>query len=155
MTSTENESFAPGTPLVDALVVGGLLDRYLIGLDTEKLDDRWARGLFTEDAAVVFPMSGHRGIEGLAEWHRTSLAAFARTQHLNSPAVVECTGDTAALRANLVSTHVHRSDDARPGLFAVGTSVTGEARRTAAGWRLSALTFGVIWMDGSPPGAGG
>jgi hypothetical protein len=141
--------------MVDALVVGGLLDRYLIGLDTEKLDDAWAHGIFTEDAAVVFPMNEHQGIKGLAEWHRASLATFARTQHLNSPAVVECAGDTAALRANLVSTHVHHPDGARSGLFTVGTSVTGRARRTAAGWKLSALTFGVIWMDGEPPGAGG
>lgn len=155
MTSTDAEPFAPAREFADALVVGGLLDRYLIGLDTEKLDDAWARGIFTEDAAVVFPMAGHRGIEGLAEWHRTSLAAFARTQHLNSPAVVECTGGTAALRANLVSTHVHRSDGARSGLFTVGTSVTGEARRTAAGWRLSALTFAVIWTAGEPPGTDG
>ncbi|GAA2140648.1 hypothetical protein GCM10009802_50940 [Streptomyces synnematoformans] len=135
--------------------VGGLLDRYLIGLDTEKLDDAWARGIFTEDAAVVFPMNAHQGIEGLAEWHRASLAAFARTQHLNSPAVVECAGDTATLRANLVSTHVHHSDAARSDLFTVGTSVTGSALRTADGWRLTALTFAVIWMDGEPPGGAG
>ena len=69
--------------------IGGLLDRYLIGLDDEKLDDDWARALFTDDARVEFPMARHEGVGGLADWHRRALDAFARTQHLNSPAVVD------------------------------------------------------------------
>ncbi|SDO12606.1 nuclear transport factor 2 family protein [Actinacidiphila guanduensis] len=130
-----------------------LLDRYLISLDDDKLDDAWARDLFTEDAVVEFPMSRHAGRAGMADWHRESLAAFAGTQHLGSPAVVDPLGpDRVGLRANLVSTHVHHPGAAREPLFATGTFVTGEARRTPAGWRLSALAFRVVWMTGSPPG---
>ncbi|MFD1273414.1 hypothetical protein ACFQ51_21895 [Streptomyces kaempferi] len=46
--------------------ISTLLDRYLIGLDDDELDDAWARGLFTKDALVEFPMSLHEGLEGLA-----------------------------------------------------------------------------------------
>ncbi|MFD6435297.1 nuclear transport factor 2 family protein [Streptomyces venezuelae] len=158
MTSTEAESFTPETPdtaMVDAFTVRGLLDRYLLALDTEKLDDAWARTLFTEDAVVAFPLSRYEGRAGLAAWHRAALENFARTQHLNSPAVVEVSGDEAALRANLLSTHVHHPGGPGPELFTTGTSVSGAARRTAGGWRLTRLAFGLIWVDGVPPGARG
>jgi hypothetical protein len=137
--------------------VAGLLDRYLIGLDDDDLDDDWARGLFTADARVEFPMSSHEGLARLATYHREALSAFARTQHLNSPAVVVLAQDRATLRANLISTHVHLPGDVpsgaeRPPLFGTGTFVTGEARRTPDGWRLSRLSFRLIWMTGTPPG---
>ncbi|MEN3356217.1 MAG: hypothetical protein V7637_199 [Mycobacteriales bacterium] len=136
--------------------VAALLNRYLVTLDDGTLDDEWARGLFTEDACVEFPMSEHTGIDGLAAYHRQALAMFSATQHLNSPAVVELDGARAALRANLISTHVHRpadppADDGRPPLFATGTFVVGDARRTPAGWRLSRLSFRLVWATGNPP----
>jgi hypothetical protein len=134
--------------------IGELLDRYLLDLDEGRLDDEWARSLFTDDARVEFPMSSHAGITGLASYHRDALSAFAGTQHLNSPSVVTLTGpDTATLRANLMSTHVHHAGAATEPLFATGTMVTGEARRTADGWRLGALSFRVVWTAGSPPRA--
>ncbi|MFH8628195.1 nuclear transport factor 2 family protein [Streptomyces vietnamensis] len=164
-TSHFSRSGAPGGPFTagaaDAAEVGTLLDRYLIGLDHDKLDDEWARGLFTRDACVEFPISRHEGIDGLADYHRAALAAFERTQHLNSPAVVVLDGDDrASLRANLISTHVHLpaggpSDDASRAPFATGTSVEGEARRTPGGWRLSRLSFHLIWATGRPPAPAG
>ncbi|MFD8423590.1 nuclear transport factor 2 family protein [Streptomyces sp. NPDC059668] len=133
--------------------IATLLDRYLIGLDDDELDDAWARGLFTKDALVEFPMSRHEGLEGLAGYHRDALTAFAATQHLGSPAFVALDGDgeRATLRANLVSTHVHHPGAADEPLFQVGTLATGEARRAAEGWRLSSLTFRVLWSRGTPP----
>jgi hypothetical protein len=147
-----------------------LLDRYLLGLDDGKLDDAWALALFTEDARVEFPMARHEGLPGLADWHRAALEAFARTQHLNSPAVVDLLGEErAGLRANLISTHVHHPDpdpdaDSHSGsdsgsgsgsagdqLFVSGTLVDGEARRTEQGWRLSRLSFRLVWSTGTPP----
>ncbi|MGX6602129.1 nuclear transport factor 2 family protein [Micromonosporaceae bacterium Da 78-11] len=129
-----------------------LLTRYLLSLDDDELDDDWASALFTEDARVVFPMSRHDGIDGLAEYHRVALSAFDRTQHLHSPTVVDQVGTgQARLRANVVSTHVHRGAKLADPLFVTGTLVTGEARDTEAGWRLRELDFRVIWMTGSPP----
>ncbi|HEV2780628.1 MAG TPA: nuclear transport factor 2 family protein [Actinophytocola sp.] len=136
--------------------VSALLDRYLVSLDYDKLDDEWARGLFTEDARVVFPMSEHAGIDGLAEYHRNALAAWKRTHSLGSTAVVEIDGDLATLRANLTTTHVHLAENAPPGgerdpLFVAGTAVSGQARRTPDGWRLSLLSVELVWATGSPP----
>ncbi|WP_335983967.1 MULTISPECIES: nuclear transport factor 2 family protein [Streptomycetaceae] len=148
MTSTHVEKFAPET--ADAAAVGALLDRYLVALDSGELDDPWAHGLFTADAVVSFPMSTYEGIVGLAEWHRHALEKFARTQHLNSPAVVDCSGAQATLRAALVSTHVHHPGDEHAALFVTGTSVAGRARRTPAGWKLTRLSFDLVWRQGSP-----
>ncbi|HEY7487629.1 MAG TPA: nuclear transport factor 2 family protein [Streptosporangiaceae bacterium] len=141
----------------DGAEVGALLDRYLIGLDDEKLDDDWARGLFTDDACVEFPVGRHHGIDGLAAFHHAAMAKFERTQHLGSPAVVDLAGDRATLRANLISTQVHQPATAAPDcspLFTTGTFVTGEARSTAGGWRLSRLSFRLLWATGTPPPPG-
>lgn len=134
-----------------AVEIGALLDRYLISLDDgTEFDDDWAHGLFTEPACVEFPTSRHEGLAGVAAYHRESLAVFERTQHLNSPAVVGVAGDRAWLKANVMATHVHR--DPAETLFAAGTLMTGEARRTADGWRLCRLSFRVLWVSGRPPG---
>lgn len=138
--------------------IAALLDRYLVSLDDEELDEAWAQGLFTQDAVVAFPISRHEGIAGMPEYHSSALSAFAATQHLGSPAVVVLDGDRATLRANLLSTHVHHARHARPQgdlppLFSTGTFVNGEARRTPQGWRLTLLSFRLLWADGTPPPA--
>jgi hypothetical protein len=155
-TKSRGGSRAPGSPAESRAQVAALLDRYLVSLDDEdELDDDWAGGLFTEDAVVAFPISRHEGVAGMAGYHAAALSAFAATQHLGSPSVVVVDGDRATLRANLMSTHVHHArntppDGALPPLFATGTFVNGEARRTPQGWRLSLLAFRLLWADGSP-----
>ncbi|MCX4696876.1 nuclear transport factor 2 family protein [Streptomyces sp. NBC_01408] len=161
-STTESQGVAPTESAAESrALVADLLGHYLVSLDNienEKLDDAWAARLFTPDAVVAFPMSRHEGIEEMAEYHRAALAAFARTQHLGSPAVVVLDGARATLRANLLSTHVHHERHARPQgelppLFATGTYVDGEARRTPQGWRLNLLSFRLLWADGNPPPA--
>ncbi|MFC7303692.1 nuclear transport factor 2 family protein [Streptomyces monticola] len=136
--------------LVHRTQVGALLDRYLIGLDEHherELDESWAESLFTADARVEFPVGRHDGIDGLVAFHHTALAKFARTQHLNSGAVVDIEGEHATVRANLISTQVLPSG----ALFTTGTFARGEARLVAAGWRLRRLSFGLVWSSGEPP----
>jgi SnoaL-like protein len=140
--------------VADAALVAELLGRYLVTLDDGELDDAWAESLFTQDAVVTFPMSRHQGRAGLGQWHRASLAAFARTQHLGSPAVVSVAGDRASFRANVLTTHVHHPGAGRPPLFRAGTLACGEARRTCAGWRMGQLSFRVLFTEGEPPGRG-
>ncbi|MFD5869526.1 MULTISPECIES: nuclear transport factor 2 family protein [Actinomycetes] len=139
--------------------VAALLDAYLISLDDEILDAGWAKGLFTDDAVIEFPNARHQGADGLPAFHQKSLDAFARHQHLGSPAVVALEGeDRATLRANVIATHVHHLPATAPEgtpapRFAAGTFVNGAARRTPEGWRLSSLSFRVVWTEGNPPGA--
>lgn len=132
--------------------VAALVARYLISLDDEKLDEDWARRLFTDDVCVEFPMNRHDGIEGVVEYHRRSLAAFARTQHLGSHAAVDVEGDRATLRANLIATHLHppAADGTDGGMFMAGTFLSGGARRTPDGWRLSRVRVRLVWSNGSP-----
>lgn len=133
--------------------VGALLDRYLIGLDGGDYDADWFRSLFTADVTVEFPHASHEGLDGLVEFHRRSLSAYAVTQHLGSPAVVEIDGGKATLKANAIATHVHRPENvaAVGPIFASGSAVRGEAELTGAGWRLRRLSFQKLWMTGQPP----
>ncbi|MFH8570257.1 nuclear transport factor 2 family protein [Streptomyces sp. NPDC017993] len=133
--------------LVHRTEVAELLDRYLVGLDEQRLDDGWAESLFTTDACVEFPVGRHEGIAGLAAFHRTAMAKFARTQHLNSGAVVDIEGERATVRANLISTQVLSSQ----ALFTTGTFARGEARLGAEGWRFQRLSFALVWSSGEPP----
>lgn len=135
------------TVAADAPEISRLLDRYLLGLDENRLDETWAASLFTDDALVEFPIGRHRGRDGLAGFHRAAMAKFTRTQHLNSPAVVDLAGDRATLRANLISTQVLPTG----ALFTTGTAARGEARRTPEGWRLQRLSFDLVWRIGDPP----
>ncbi|MGC5031164.1 nuclear transport factor 2 family protein [Micromonospora sp. DT229] len=149
---TEPLTGAQPTAAVHRSEVAALLDRYLVGLDSAGpdsagLDDAWAGSLFTAEAVVEFPVGRHQGLDGLAGFHRTAMAKFDRTQHLNSPAVVDLDGDRARLRANLISTQVLRSQE----LFVTGTAAEGEAVLTAQGWRLRSLSFRLIWKTGQPP----
>ncbi|MFD8309294.1 nuclear transport factor 2 family protein [Streptomyces sp. NPDC059690] len=155
---TSNHLAAPAAPAADvaeaaaeATVVGDLLGRYLIALDDGELDDAWALSLFTQDAVVTFPMSEHAGCAGLAAWHRASLAAFARTQHLGSPPVVDVDGERAVFRAHVLTTHVNHPGGSGPALFRAGTLAYGRARRTRDGWRMSELSFRVLFTEGEPP----
>ncbi|MGH3932636.1 MAG: nuclear transport factor 2 family protein [Pseudonocardiaceae bacterium] len=159
MPSLDSEVAAPPAQLDEVAQraeIGALLDRYLLSLDENRIDDGWSQSIFTADARVEFPVSHHEGVDGLATYHREALAKFARTQHLNSGAVIDLDGDRATIRANLISTHVHRSAASPQGtdrapLFTTGTYVDGDARRTTHGWRFRRLSFRLVWVTGSPP----
>ncbi|EPH44810.1 nuclear transport factor 2 family protein [Streptomyces aurantiacus] len=132
--------------------VSSLLDRYVLGLDYDKLDDEWAYGLFTNDVLIEFPISRHTGIEGLVEYHQKALSMWARTHHVNTPSIVSVDGDRATLRANMTAVRVlHEQDGETRPHYSTGTYITGDAVRTERGWRLSRLSFDLIWKTGNPP----
>ncbi|MEU2562872.1 nuclear transport factor 2 family protein [Streptomyces longispororuber] len=132
--------------------ISSLFDRYVLGLDYDELDDEWARGLFTDDVLIEFPISRHAGIEGLVDYHQKALSMWAATHHVNTPAIVSADADRATLRANMMAVRVHHE---RAGAtrehYSSGTCVTGDAVRTERGWRLSRLSFQLIWKTGTPP----
>lgn len=140
------------TALSDRAGVSELLDRYLAGFDTlpdQPLDDAWYRRLFTEDLRLTFPVGGHQGIAGLGEFQLAAKANWARTQHVSSNHVVDLDGDRAALRAQLLVTHVHFGEPPQPH-FSAGSRIEAQAVRTHAGWRLHELTVRLIWTAGTP-----
>ncbi|MFG2488764.1 nuclear transport factor 2 family protein [Streptomyces virginiae] len=132
--------------------ISSLFDRYVLGLDYDKLDGEWASSLFSEDVLIEFPVSRHVGIDGLVEYHQKALAMWARTHHVNTPSIVSIAADRATLRANMTSVHVHHQRDGETlPHYVSGTYVTGDAVHTEQGWRLSRLSFELIWKTGNPP----
>ncbi|WP_079110787.1 nuclear transport factor 2 family protein [Streptomyces roseifaciens] len=148
--------------LADRADVTGLIDRYLLSLDTVpagggRFDDAWARSLFTPDVRIVSPIGAHEGIEGLAESEQATLAKFERTQHMGVNYMIDLDGDRATVRWNALMTHVHLASTHEvrgtgPGdHFTVGGTFTGEAVRTPEGWRFRHLDIRAVWVNGQGP----
>ncbi|MFF0293018.1 nuclear transport factor 2 family protein [Kitasatospora sp. NPDC004615] len=148
--------------LVDRAEITGLIDGYLISLDTVpqgggRFDEAWARRYFTSDVRISRPVGEHEGIAGLAEAEQVALGKFKRTQHTGANYMIDLAGDRAAVRWNAIMTHVHlaatqqaRGEEAG-GHFDVGGTFTGEAVRTSDGWRLRRLEVQAVWTNGKGP----
>jgi SnoaL-like domain len=149
--------------LVDRAAVSDLIDRFNRDLDDYTLEGRsfdvdWARSYFTESATVDYPVGQATGAEEIAELiDGQGMAPFQRTHHVTTNHLVDLDGDRAAVRFNLIATHVF-ADDVRerlgesPGArFTVGDYYEGEAVRTETGWRFNHQTLHVTWTDGTPP----
>jgi hypothetical protein len=150
--------------LVDRADISDLVDRFARDLDDYTLDGQpfdvaWVRSYFTEQAHVDYPVGAAEGAERISELiTNRGMAPFQRTQHVTTNHIIELDGDRAALRFNLVATHVHAEDVRQqrgegPGAhFTVGDYYEGEVVRTDVGWRFSRQSLHVTWTEGSPPG---
>jgi len=139
--------------LSDRADISQLIDRYITAFDLlteEPRDDEWYRSVFTEDVRLVFPIGGHTGIDGLAEFNRAARAKWARTHHLSANHLVTLDGDRATVRAHLLVTHVPDIDGAAHHL-STGSHFDAAAVRTPAGWRLAKMVFTLVWISGEPP----
>lgn len=139
--------------LSDRADVSELIDRYITAFDLlaeEPRDDEWYRSVFTEDVRLIFPIGGHVGIDGLAEFNRAARAKWARTHHLSANHLVTLDGDRARVRAHLLVTHVPDLDGP-PRHLSTGSHFDATAVRTPAGWRLAELVFTLVWISGEPP----
>ncbi|OBA71282.1 hypothetical protein A5641_10555 [Mycobacterium sp. 1554424.7] len=130
--------------------IAELVDRYLRSLDERNFDEDWARGFYTEDAVVTFPIGNAEGIGGILANTRHGVLQFARTQHLGLNYLVDAGpgGVGASARWNQVNHHVHPEGD----LFSSGTWCEAEFVHTSAGWRIARTTMHVTWTSGRPPG---
>ncbi|MER7849115.1 nuclear transport factor 2 family protein [Kitasatospora sp. NPDC096077] len=148
--------------LVDRADITGLIDGYLMSLDTEpfgggRFDDAWARRYFTPDVRITSPVGQHQGIDGLAASEQATMGKFERTQHVGANYMIDLDGDRAGVRWNAIMTHVHlaSTQEARGGQpgghFDVGGTFTGEAVRTPEGWRLRSLDVRAVWTTGQGP----
>lgn len=128
--------------LTDRAEVSGLIDQYLIAFDllaTVPRDDAWYRSLFTDDLRLVFPVGGHAGLPGVAEFNRAARARWARTHHLSANHRVTLDGDRATVRGALLVTHVPGEDE--EGILSTGSHFDVTVVRTPSGWRISELVF--------------
>jgi hypothetical protein len=138
--------------LTDRAAISELIDRYVVLLDTQDengFDESWPRTVFTEDVRLHFPIGTHEGLAGVAEFHLAAKQKFDRTLHLSANHAVRLDGDRAQVRFHLIATHVHH--DGGVPLFDIGGHYTGEAVRTAAGWRFREWGFHLTWASGPGP----
>jgi hypothetical protein len=153
--------------LVDRAAVSDLINRFNRDLDDYTLeggsfDVDWVRSYFTESATVDYPVGQAAGAEEIAELiDSRGMAPFQRTHHVTANHLVDLVGDRAAVRCNLIATHVF-AEDVRERLgeqagahFTVGDYYEAEAVRTETGWRFSHQTLHVTWTDGTPPATTG
>jgi hypothetical protein len=136
--------------LADHADLRDLIDRYVTGVDERRFDDPWFRSIFTEDVALESPRGKVTGVSRLGAYARSLVEPWDRTLHHTSNHLIDVDGDRANLQATLYATHLHRPED--PGApFHIGGRFTGEAMRTADGWRLRRLHLELIWTEGDPP----
>jgi ketosteroid isomerase-like protein len=156
MTTTELDTLRDQVRwLVDRAEIDDLVDRFSRDLDDFTRDRRsfdvaWVRRYFTDDATVAYPVGSASGAAAIAALiDGTGMAPFQRTQHVTANHLVELDGDRAAVRFNLIATHVLAKDGTH---FTVGDYYEGTVLRTAEGWRFTDQSLTVTWTDGSPPG---
>jgi hypothetical protein len=150
--------------LVDRAEIDDLIDRFSRDLDDrtrerQPFDVAWVRAYFTDDATVDYPVGTARGADNISALiDGKGMAPFQRTQHVTANHLVELDGDRAAVRFNLIATHVHAEDvrlrrgDPPGAHFTVGDYYEGDLVRTPAGWRFSRQSLTVTWTEGQGPG---
>lgn len=128
-----------------------LFDRYVVALDTfdgtGPGEARFAT-LFTEDATFAFPIGVCTGVEAFAAFQREARERWARTHHVSANHSIALDGDRAVVRAQQLTTHVHHAGAGPAAHFDVGGHTEAHAVRTPDGWRLSHVSFRVVWDSG-------
>jgi len=125
------------------------------------LDRRdWAglRDLFTERVYTDYTdLWGGEPREGTVDqllsttaqgsWRRT-MDGLEATQHLITNVLVDVTGDEARATANVLGVHRLANPHGSP-LWTLGGTYEFGLTRTAAGWRINAITNRISWVDGN------
>jgi ketosteroid isomerase-like protein len=85
----------------DRLAVEDLMVRYAYGIDVDCTEAQWL-SLFTEDAVMISPLSGHHeGVEGMKKFRERFIPRRGKTQirHIITNVMVDGEGDTATYKA--------------------------------------------------------
>lgn len=136
--------------ITDAVVrMGWLLDRR----DWAGLRELFTDVVYTDYTALW----GGRPQEGTVDallstsaqgsWRRT-MDGLEATQHLITNVLVDVDGDDARATANVLGVHRLPNPHGSP-LWTVGGTYDLRLVRTAAGWRIRAITQGLSWVDGN------
>jgi hypothetical protein len=147
--------------LEDRLDIVDLFDRFMRDLDErtaagEAFDVEWVHRFFTDDAHVDYPPGSADGVGAISALvDGRGMSPFRATHHVTTNYVIDLDGDRAAVRCNLLATHVHRDDAVDPGrdLLTVGDIYDSRLVRTPNGWRIAHQGLRVTWTRGAPPAA--
>ncbi len=153
MTSTSTEranSFSADQmlhDLADRIELTDLVSRLGYWLDDKRWDE--ASSILTEDVSVSTSSGSTNGIAAVTNQARKG-HDVAATLHVITNVLIDLAGDEATIRANLIVTFVDDRND-QPTRRTLGERYHFSARRTPAGWRLSAIEAIPIWTTGRVP----
>ena len=136
--------------ITDAVVrMGWLLDRR----DWDGLRELFTERVYTDYTALWGGTPQEGAVDDLlstsaqGSWRRT-MDGLEATQHLITNVLVDVTGDEARATANVLGTHRLPNPHGSP-LWTVGGTYDFGLVRTAAGWRIRAITQGLSWVEGN------
>ena len=135
----------------DRVAIQDLMARYAYAVDAKRwelLDE-----VFLTGAVIDFVANG--GIKDtwpkLGEWLAPAMSGFTACQHYLSNFATDVDGDHARSRF-YVFTQMITADGNTDHIVSDGGYYNAEFTRTASGWRVSALSGGIVWWSGSVPG---
>ncbi len=134
----------------DRIAIQDLMARYAYAVDAK----RWELldAVFQTGAIIDFLANG--GIKGtwpqLGEWLAPAMSGFTACQHYLSNFATDVSGDHAHSRF-YVFTQMITVDGGADNIVSDGGYYNAEFVRTAEGWRVSALSGGIVWWSGSVP----
>ncbi len=134
----------------DRVAIQDLMARYAYAVDAK----RWELldAVFQPGAVIDFVANG--GIKGnwpeLGEWLAPAMSGFTACQHYLSNFATDVEGNYARSRF-YVFTQMITVDGGADNIVSDGGYYNAEFTRTPQGWRVSALSGGIVWWSGSVP----
>lgn len=150
MTATHPDGILTEEPVIDRLEIIEAVSSLGLLIDQRAWDQLEA--LFTDPVEVDYTSLNGGETAAVSPkdlvtgWH--SLGSLDATQHLIANHVVAIAGHEATCAASVQGTHVLANHSGGP-LWTVGGRYDIGLRRTAAGWRISALRLTVQWATGN------
>jgi uncharacterized protein (TIGR02246 family) len=116
-----------------------------IARTVDQKDFEGTAALYAQDGELVTPWGSHRGRDGLAEYIRGDLGAFAGLHHVSAGHEIEVAPDrqTARARMTLLATHV--LDEEGTDFTTVGGHYDVDLVREDGAWRLSRVRIQPAW----------
>jgi uncharacterized protein (TIGR02246 family) len=141
--------------LLDREEIRALLSNYFSALDDRKITAEAVAGLYTEDGVFHGPGGTRSGRQAIFEADTYVYEMFEATHHITSDYLINVADDRATVRATMYAIDIwHKSVRDELSLdshFVAGSVFTGDAVRTAEGWRFAQLTQRVVWREGYMP----
>jgi len=136
--------------VIDRAEIDDLIVRYATAVDTRdwELLDR----VFADGAEIDYRPNGGpiASYPAMVELLAASLEPFAATQHVMTNMAIDVQGDDATVRFYRVGHMVLLIDGAEE-MLDEGGFYDLVVHRTPAGWRITSLRAGIVWLSGHWP----